>query len=58
LHTFADRDKARKASQKNFLLVIVSRDGGHEQLISNGERFKFAFADRDKKQTIIDFRGT
>jgi hypothetical protein len=26
------------------------RDGGHEQLISNGERFKPAFAERDKKQ--------
>jgi hypothetical protein len=28
-------------------------DGGHEQLISNGERFKPAFAERDKKQTRL-----
>ncbi len=25
---------------------------GHEQLISNGARFKPAFAERDKKQTM------
>jgi hypothetical protein len=30
-----------------------SRVGGHEQLISNGGR---AFAERDKKQTMIDLR--
>ncbi len=34
------------------------RDGGLEQLISNGERFKPAFAERDKKQAMIDLRGT
>jgi hypothetical protein len=28
-------------------------DGGHEQLISNGEIFKLAFAERDKNQTMI-----
>jgi hypothetical protein len=28
-----------------------------EQLISKGERFKPAFAERDKKQTMIDLRG-
>jgi hypothetical protein len=28
-------------------------DGGHEQLISNGGRFKSAFAKRDKKQRMI-----
>ncbi len=28
------------------------RDGGHEQLISNGGRFKPVFAQRDKKQTM------
>jgi len=33
------------------------RDGGHEQLISNGGRVKPAFAERDKKQTMIDLRG-
>ncbi len=32
-------------------------DGGHEQLISNGGRFKPAFAKRDKKQTMIDLKG-
>ncbi len=35
----------------------TTRDGGHEQLISNGERFKLAIAERDKKQTMIDLRG-
>jgi hypothetical protein len=34
--------------------LLVLRDGGDEQLISNGERFKQAFAERDKK---IDLRG-
>ncbi len=33
------------------------RDGGHEQLISNGKRYKTAFAERDKKQTMIDLLG-
>jgi hypothetical protein len=33
------------------------RDGGHEQLISNDKRFKPAFAERDKKQTMIDLQG-
>jgi hypothetical protein len=32
------------------------RDGGHEQLLLNGGRFKPAFAERDKKQTMIDLR--
>ncbi len=32
------------------------RDGGHEQMISNGARFKSAFAIRDKKQTTVDLR--
>ncbi len=32
-------------------------EDGHEQLISNGGRFKPAFAKRDKKQTMIDLRG-
>jgi hypothetical protein len=36
---------------------FLSRDGGYEQLISNGVRFKPAFAERDKKQTMIDLRG-
>ena len=33
--------------------------GGHEQTadLSNGERFKPAVAERDKKQTMIDLRG-
>jgi hypothetical protein len=30
------------------------RDSGHEQLISNDERFKPTFAERDKKQTMRD----
>jgi hypothetical protein len=34
-----------------------ARDGGHEHLISNGERFKPAFAERNDKQTMIDLRG-
>jgi hypothetical protein len=33
------------------------RDGGHEQLISNGGRFKPAFAEGNTKQTMIDLRG-
>jgi hypothetical protein len=33
------------------------RDGGHEQLISNSGRFKSAFVERYKKQTMIDIRG-
>jgi hypothetical protein len=28
-----------------------------KQLISNGGRFKPAFAERDRKQTMIDLRG-
>jgi hypothetical protein len=35
----------------------ICRDGGHEQLISNGEMFKLAFTMRYKKQTMIDLRG-
>ncbi len=34
-------------------LPLLIRDGGHEQLISNCERFKPAFAERDIKQTMI-----
>jgi hypothetical protein len=34
-----------------------TRDGTHEQLISNGESFKSAFAERDKKQKMIDLQG-
>jgi hypothetical protein len=33
---------------------MLYRDGGHEQLISNGRRLKQDFAGRDKKQTMID----
>jgi hypothetical protein len=29
------------------------RDGGHEQLISNGGRFKPAFAQRDKRKPVL-----
>jgi hypothetical protein len=29
----------------------------HEQLISNGKRYKPAIAERDKKPTMIDLRG-
>jgi hypothetical protein len=36
---------------------VPLRDGGHEQLISNGRGFNPAFAERDKKQTMIDLRG-
>jgi hypothetical protein len=33
----------------------LHRGGGHhEQLTSNNERFKWAFAERDKKQTVKD----
>ncbi len=32
-------------------------DGRHEQLISNGERFKPAFSERDKNQILTDLRG-
>jgi hypothetical protein len=32
-------------------------DGGYEQLVSNGGRFKPALDERDKKQTMIDLRG-
>jgi hypothetical protein len=38
-------------------LVVKITDGGHEQLISNGGKFKPAFAERDKKQTRIHLRG-
>jgi hypothetical protein len=32
----------------------VKAEGGHfKQLISNGRRFKLAFAERDKKYTMI-----
>ncbi len=33
------------------------RDCGHEQLISKGGRFKTTFAERDKKQTMMNLRG-
>jgi hypothetical protein len=36
--------------------IRVYRDGGHKQLISNGGRFKPVFAERDRKQTMIDLR--
>jgi hypothetical protein len=32
---------------------IAYRDGGHEQLISNGGRFKPAFAERDKCKPVL-----
>ncbi len=37
----------------------VSRDGGHEQLISHSGRYdnEQAFAKRDEKQAMIDLRG-
>jgi hypothetical protein len=39
------------------LTIFYFGDGlGHEQLISNGGGFKPAFAERDKKQTMIDLR--
>ncbi len=41
----------------NGIFLAVRRDGGHEQLISSGGRFKPAFAQRDKKQPMIDLRG-
>jgi hypothetical protein len=34
-----------------------NRDDSHEELISDGGRFKPAFAKRDKKQTMTDLRG-
>ncbi len=36
---------------------VVCRDGGHEQMISNGRKFKPDLLKRDKKQTMIDRRG-
>jgi hypothetical protein len=36
--------------------MMLFRDGGNKQLISNGGRFKSAVAERDKKQTMIDLR--
>jgi hypothetical protein len=41
----------------NGIFLAVRWDGGHEQLISNGRRFKPAFAQRDKKQKMTDLRG-
>ncbi len=32
---------------------VLYRDGGHEQLISNGGRFKPAFAERDKCKPVL-----
>ncbi len=32
-------------------------DGGDEQLISNSGRYKPTFAERDKKQAMIDLSG-
>jgi hypothetical protein len=37
-------------------LLPLQRDRGLEQLISNGGKFKTAFAKRDKKHTRIDLR--
>jgi hypothetical protein len=36
--------------------LILTREGAHQQLISNGGRFKLAFFKKDKKQTMIDLR--
>jgi hypothetical protein len=36
---------------------LPARDSGHEQLITNIGRFQPAFAERDKKQKMIDLRG-
>jgi hypothetical protein len=44
-------------TQYNTSLPLTSGNGGHEQLISNGGRFKPAFARRDKKQAMLDLRG-
>ncbi len=38
-------------------IARLSQDVGHEQMISNGGKFKPAFAEKDKKQTMIDLRG-
>jgi hypothetical protein len=48
-----------KAKMLHSLKVLSNenRDSGHEQLTSNGERFKPAFAERVKKQTMIDLGG-
>jgi hypothetical protein len=37
--------------------IMACRYCGHEQLISNGGRFKPVFAESDRKQTMIDLRG-
>jgi hypothetical protein len=36
---------------------FLQRRCGHEKLISNGGGFKPAFAERGKKQAMIDLRG-
>jgi hypothetical protein len=36
--------------------LILTREGAHQQLISNGGRFKLAFFKKDKKQTMKDLR--
>jgi hypothetical protein len=41
----------------NRFCSLYFRDGGHKQLILNGERFRPAFAERDNKPTMIDLRG-
>jgi hypothetical protein len=46
----------RESSPRQLIQQAI-RDGGHKQLISNGGRFKPAFAHRDKKQTRTHFRG-
>jgi hypothetical protein len=43
--------------EPGFFSVVRFFDGGHEQLISNGERFKPAYSQRDKKQTMKDLLG-
>ncbi len=50
-YDFAFKDSLYKQNSLRF------RDGGHEQLISNGGRFKPVFSERDQKQTMIDLRG-
>jgi hypothetical protein len=44
----------KKSVQTGSSETLIGRDGGYEQQISNGGRFKPAFAERDKKQTMID----
>ncbi len=57
MQTFLRKQKLLEHLIRSHYDFRLARDYGHEQLFSNGRRFKLAFVKRDRKQTMIDLRG-